>query len=318
MSPSQNNQNPPETVICISDIRKYFGAVKAVDGISFEIRRGEVFGFLGPNGAGKTTTINMICGLLPVTGGTVEFTDPTIQQAGVRNHIGICPQENVFWPKLTCREQLEFMAKMYDFPGNAARKRADNLLDMLGLTGKADTLAAKLSGGMKRRLALIHDPTVLVLDEPEAGLDPQSRLLARNFIKGLAREKTVILTTHNMDEADRLADQVAIIDHGKLLELDTPGNLKRSIGEGDLLDIVFDDSDNKVGQDAILNAIQPICESVKINADHLILKAPHLVGLLPQITAKLTELGVIAREVTLRENTLEDVFIHLTGRRLRS
>ena len=322
MSPSQNNQNPPETVIRISDIRKYFGAVKAVDGISLDIRHGEVFGFLGPNGAGKTTTINIICGLLPVTGGTVEFTDPTIQEAGVRNHIGICPQENIFWPKLTCREQLIFMAKMYNFPGNAARKRANNLLDMLGLTSKADTLAAKLSGGMKRRLniclALIHDPAVLVLDEPEAGLDPQSRLLVRNFIKGLAREKTVILTTHNMDEADRLADRVAIIDHGKLLKLDTPGNLKRSIGEGDLLDIVFDDSDNKVGPDTILKSIQPICESVKINEDHLILKAPHLVGLLPQITAKLTELGVTAREVTLRENTLEDVFIHLTGRRLRS
>ncbi|MCP4712541.1 MAG: multidrug ABC transporter ATP-binding protein, partial [Planctomycetes bacterium] len=124
--------------------------------------------------------------------------------------------------------------------------------------------------------------------------------------------------THNMDEADRLADRVAIIDHGKLLKLDTPGNLKRSIGEGDLLDIVFDDSDNKVGPDAILNAIQPICESVKITTDHLLLRAPHLVGLMPRITAKLTELGVMAREVTLRENTLEDVFIHLTGRRLRS
>ena len=322
MNLSQNNPNPPETVIRISDLRKHFGVVKAVDGISLDIKHGEVFGFLGPNGAGKTTTINMICGLLPASGGTVEFTDPQIRLDGVKNHLGVCPQENIFWPKLTCREQLVFMAEMYGFLGNDSRKRANHLLEMLGLIGKADTLAAKLSGGMKRRLnislALIHDPAVLVLDEPEAGLDPQSRLLVRNFIIGLAREKTVILTTHNMDEADRLADRVAIIDHGKLLKLDTPGNLKRSIGEGDLLEIVFDDSDNKVGPDAILNAIQPICESAKINADRLILKAPHLVGLLPQITAKLTELGITAREITLRENTLEDVFIHLTGRTLRS
>ncbi|MFH1852333.1 MAG: ABC transporter ATP-binding protein [Candidatus Neomarinimicrobiota bacterium] len=305
-------------MIRITNLRKHFGDVQAVNGISLDIRRGEVFGFLGPNGAGKTTTIRMICGLLPASGGTVEFTDPLLKREGIKNHLGICPQENIFWPKLTCREQLVFMAEMYGSTARLARERADRLLEMLGLTGKAKALAANLSGGMKRRLnialALVHDPQVLALDEPEAGLDPQSRLLVRNFIKGLAREKTVILTTHNMDEADRLADRVAIIDQGQLLKLDTPTNLKRSIGEGDLLEIAVDQAADEV---AILAAIRPICQTVTCRDGRLILRAPHLVGLLPEITARLAGLGVPAREITLRENTLEDVFIHLTGRTLR-
>lgn len=322
MSPALNNQNPSETVISITDLRKNFGAVQAVDGISFDIFRGEVFGFLGPNGAGKTTTIRMICGLLPANGGKVEFTDPQIRRDGVKNHLGICPQENIFWPKLTCREQLVFMAEMYGFNGQEARRQSKYLLELMGLMAKASTLASKLSGGMKRRLniclALVHDPDILVLDEPEAGLDPQSRLLVRSLIKDLAHKKTVILTTHNMDEADRVADRVAIIDHGKLLKLDTPENLKQAVGEGDMLEIAVELPKGSVDEQTIVAAVRPLCESAAYNNDVLILKAPHLLGLLPKITATLSKLGVVIKEITLRENTLEDVFIHLTGRTLRS
>lgn len=321
MSPALNNQNPSETVISITDLRKNFGAVQAVDGISFDIFRGEVFGFLGPNGAGKTTTIRMICGLLPANGGKVEFTDPQIRRDGVKNHLGICPQENIFWPKLTCREQLVFMAEMYGFNGQEARRQSKYLLELMGLMAKASTLASKLSGGMKRRLniclALVHDPDILVLDEPEAGLDPQSRLLVRSLIKDLAHKKTVILTTHNMDEADRVADRVAIIDHGKLLKLDTPENLKQAVGEGDMLEIAVELPKGSVDEQTIVAAVRPLCESAAYNNDVLILKAPHLLGLLPKITATLSKLGVVIKEITLRENTLEDVFIHLTGRTLR-
>ena len=322
MSPALNNQNPPEKVITITDLRKNFGDVQAVDGISFDIFRGEVFGFLGPNGAGKTTTIRMICGLLPANDGKVEFTNPQIRRDGVKNHLGICPQENIFWPKLTCSEQLVFMAEMYGFNSQEARRQSKYLLELMGLMAKANTLASKLSGGMKRRLniclALVHDPEILVLDEPEAGLDPQSRLLVRSLIKDLARKKTVILTTHNMDEADRLADRVAIIDHGKLLKLDTPENLKQSVGEGDLLEITVELPKDGADEQTIVAAVRPLCESAAYNNDVLILKAPHLVGLLPEITATLSKLGVVTKEITLRENTLEDVFIHLTGRTLRS
>ncbi len=322
MSPSQNKPNQPETVITITDLRKNFGDLQAVGGIDFNIFRGEVFGFLGPNGAGKTTTIRMICGLLPVSGGSIEFTDPDIRRYGIKNHLGICPQENIFWPKLTCREQLVFIANMYGFNGPKARQQSMYLLELMGLVSKADTLASKLSGGMKRRLniclALVHDPEILVLDEPEAGLDPQSRLLVRSFIKDLARKKTVILTTHNMDEADRLADRVAIIDHGKLLKLDTPENLKQAIGEGDMLEITIEKPKGGADEQTIVEAVRPLCESAVCNNDVLILRAPRLVGILPEITAMLSKLDVVTKEITLRENTLEDVFIHLTGRKLRS
>ncbi len=321
MGSSGNSQLSAKSVISISNLYKNFGDIKAVDGVSIDIQQGEVFGFLGPNGAGKTTTINMICGLLPPSSGSVLFSDPTLQNSTLSGHLGISPQENIFWPRLTCREQLVFMAEMYSFSRKNARKRADDLLEKLGLTAKANQQAEKLSGGMKRRLniclALIHDPAILVLDEPEAGLDPQSRLLVREFIKSLAGKKTVIITTHNMDEADRLADRVAIIDYGKLLKLDSPRNLKRSIGDGDLLEIAVELPDS-VRINEVLSAVRPLCNSVNYDSRNLIIRAPHLVGLLPELTGLLTGYGIKYREINLRENTLEDVFIHLTGRKLRA
>ena len=224
------------TVINISHLTKRFGDLVAVDNLDLRIFQGEVFGFLGPNGAGKTTTINMICGLSKPSGGEIIFQNFLNQtHSNIRSQIGICPQENIFWPKLTCREQLHFMARMYNLSTSLSKKRTTELLEMMGLEEKSNVLADKLSGGMKRRLnicmALIHDPEILVLDEPEAGLDPQSRILVRDFIKSLKPDKTIILTTHNMDEADRLSDRVAIIDHGKLLSLNTSSWLKKSIGE---------------------------------------------------------------------------------------
>jgi len=173
---------------------------------------------------------------------------------------------------------------------------------------------------MKRRLniclALIHNPEILILDEPEAGLDPQSRILVRDFIKDFGKEKTIILTTHNMDEADRLADRVAIIDHGKLLLTDTPQNLKKSVGEGDILELVLDKSN--------VNAINKFAENiallsmnVKINDESVLIKHPNIIGQLPAIKNSAETNGLIISEIKLRENTLEDVFIHLTGRNLR-
>jgi ABC-2 type transport system ATP-binding protein len=308
-------------VIKLSDLTRKYGNLTAVDGLSLEIQQGEIFGFLGPNGAGKTTTINMICGLLPPTEGEIIFWGNNIKNDNnIKTHIGICPQENIFWHKLTCLEQMIFMAEMYGMPRKSAKSRSGKLLKLMGLKEKSKVLASKLSGGMKRRLniclALIHDPEILVFDESEAGLDPQSRILVRDFIKSLAKEKTVILTTHNMDEADRLADRVAIIDHGKLLLLDTPANLKRSIGEGDILEIVLDADETKK-LTSVVDSISKICDKVNISGNTMIIKSRNLIELVSEITIKIKEHGFKINKITLRENTLEDVFIHLTGRKLR-
>jgi len=308
-------------VIKISNLKKNFGDLTAVDGLSFNIYKGEVFGFLGPNGAGKTTSINMICGLSkPTEGEIVIFGNKIKNKNDTKTHIGICPQENIYWPKLTCLEQLIFMSEMYGISGKSARNRSKELIELMGLEEKSNVLASKLSGGIKRRLniclALIHNPEILVLDEPEAGLDPQSRILVRNYIKTLAKEKTIILTTHNMDEADRLADRVAIIDHGKLLLLDTPDNLKKSIGEGDILEVDID-ADEVKNLNKVVDSLLKICDKVNISGSAMIIKSKNLIELVSEITNKIKEQGFKIKEITMRENTLEDVFIHLTGRKLR-
>ena len=245
-------------------LTKSYGSLVAVADLNLEVYEGEVFGLLGPNGAGKTTSINMMCGLLKPDSGEVIIRDRRIHQdAQMRHRVGVCPQNIVLWSTLTCIEQLVFMGEMYDIPRRIARQRGVVLLETMGLSDKRDKLAKTLSGGMQRRLnlimALVHDPDILVLDEPEAGLDPQSRVLVREYIQSLARVKTVILTTHNIDEADRVADRIAIIDHGKLLTIDTPEALKSQVGAGDVLEIELDGAQ---AIDTALAAITPIAPNV--------------------------------------------------------
>jgi ABC-2 type transport system ATP-binding protein len=235
----------PDVVLQAEGLTKRYGELVAVNNLSLDIYEGEVFGFLGPNGAGKTTSISMMCGLLKPDAGRVLVHGQPIAggAASVRTRVGMCPQEIVLWSHLTCIEQLQFIGEMYGVDAQQARHRGERLLDDLGLAEKRNKQARTLSGGLQRRLnlalALVHDPDIVALDEPEAGLDPQSRVAVRGYIKHLAQKKTVILTTHNMDEADRLADRVAIIDHGELLVLDTPQALKRSVGAGDVLEIAL-------------------------------------------------------------------------------
>jgi ABC-2 type transport system ATP-binding protein len=305
-------------MIKVENLIKRFGDLSAVDGLNFEVRKNEIFGLLGPNGAGKTTTINLICGLLEPTAGRVIFED--FPGKNRKSMIGYCPQENIFYPKLTCREQMLFIGRMYGTPEKTLRSRVTELLDLLGLHDKIDTQAAKMSGGMKRRLniclAMIHDPDILVLDEPEAGLDPQSRIMVRNFFKSAGQEKTVILTTHNMDEADRMSDRVAIMDHGKLMLVDTPLNLKRTIGEGDVLEITFQNSEigntGKFTEETTTLGI-----NVRKGDGVVLLKHLNILELIPSIKGIAESNGLTIAEIRLRENTLEDVFIHLTGRNLR-
>jgi ABC-2 type transport system ATP-binding protein len=209
---------------------------------------------------------------------------------------------------------------MYDIPNSILRKRIEHLLNLLGLEDKRNTIANKLSGGMKRRLniclALINDPEIIILDEPEAGLDPQSRILVRNFIKSLAKNKTIILTTHNMDEADRLSNRVAIIDYGKLLLLDTPEKLKETIGVGDILEIRLNTNDKKL-IDKITVQLSKICKKVNTHNNTLFIQSENLVSLIPKLTGEVNKLKTSISKFVIRKNTLEDVFISLTGRGLR-
>jgi ABC-2 type transport system ATP-binding protein len=304
-------------------LTKRFGALTAVNDLSLDIEEGEVFGFLGPNGAGKTTSINMMCGLLKPDAGQVWVRGKPIFNGDdrIKAYVGVCPQNIVLWERLTCLEQLVFMAQMYGIEGKAAYKNAEKLLDDLDLAEKRNQLAKTLSGGMQRRLnvamALVHDPQIVVLDEPEAGLDPQSRVNVREYIQTLARKKTVILTTHNMDETERLADRVAIIDHGQLLVMDSPENLKRSLGEGDLLEIRVAESvkDTQVAAAALDGLVSEV--SLENSSHTLRLRALNAVGNLAAILETLHAAGVEPGEVSIRANSLEDVFIQLTGRRLR-
>jgi ABC-2 type transport system ATP-binding protein len=309
----------PNIILQTERLTKRYGSLLAVQDLTLQVNEGEVFGFLGPNGAGKTTSINMMCGLLkPDSGQVLIHGQPIHDHNGdIRTRVGACPQNIVLWNTLTCLEQLEFIGEMYDVPRQAARQRGEALLATMGLADKRDKLARTLSGGMQRRLnlimALVHDPDILVLDEPEAGLDPQSRVLVREYIKSLARRKTIILTTHNMDEADRMADRVAIVDHGKLLVVDTPEALKRTVGEGDVLEIEV----NGATAERAVAAMASIVPEVSTTNHTLVIRARGIVEMLPAILDALRGADVRPGEVRLRANTLEDVFISLTGRRLR-
>jgi ABC-2 type transport system ATP-binding protein len=307
------------TALQAQSLTKRYGEVTAVNDLSLEVYEGEVFGLLGPNGAGKTTSISMICGLLKPDAGQVTIHGKAIANgdASIRARVGVCPQNIVLWGQLTCLEQMQFIGEMYGLRGKTARERSQKLLRDLDLSEKRDKLARTLSGGMQRRLnlalALVHDPEILVLDEPEAGLDPQSRVLVREYVKSLARQKTILLTTHNMDEAERMADRVAIIDHGKLLTVDTPQDLKHTVGEGDVLEV-----DLECGSlEAARAALHPIVPQTSTTDHTLVIRARGVVEQLPAILEALHAVNAQPGEVRLRANSLEDVFLSLTGRRLR-
>jgi len=317
----------PTIVLKAENLTRRFGALTAVQNLSLEVYQGEIFGLLGPNGAGKTTSISMICGLLKPDGGRVLIQGKEVHngETAVRIRVGVCPQNIIIWGQLTCLEQLVFIGEMYGLPGKDCRLRGLRLLEELGLAEKQNALGRTLSGGMQRRLnlalALVHDPEILVLDEPEAGLDPQSRVLVREFVKSLAHRKTVILTTHNMDEAERLADRVAIIDHGSLLVVDTPTALKSSVGEGDVLEIELPPSQAELALRAVQAAGHAALAGqgvqTSVSSQTLVIRARAAASLLPGVLEALQSAGVQPGEVRLRANTLEDVFISLTGRRLR-
>jgi len=236
--------SPGDVAVELQEVSKHFGAVVAVDKLSLTIRRGEVFGLLGPNGAGKTTTVRMICGLLRPTSGRITVLGYEMPREALkaRRHIGLLPQESDIYEMLTGRENLEYFARLYGLEGEELSRRVQEVLELVGLARRADDRAGEYSGGMKRRLmvarAIVHDPDLVILDEPTMGLDVFAVRRIRSLIRKLAEGgRTVILTTNDLEDAERTCDRVAIIDHGRLLALGTIRELEERFQEKGLEEV---------------------------------------------------------------------------------
>jgi ABC-2 type transport system ATP-binding protein len=305
----------------IVKLRKVFGSgTVAVDGIDLEVRSGEIFGLLGPNGAGKTTTIRMLATMTRPTSGLARVCgiDVSHDPDGVRRCIGIVFQDPALDDQLTGKENLDFHARMYGMPKTDRKERIKDVLKIVELEDRANDMVEKYSGGMKRRLeiarGLMHRPKVLFLDEPTIGLDAQTRRVIWNHIARLNKEYkiTIILTTHYMEEADVLCDRVAIVDHGKVLALDTPAKLKSSMG-GDVITLKVDDSEKMAGLVRSLKGAR----NVKLH-DHSVSVAMANAGTkIPEIFRLAEKINVNIESVDLHKPTLEDVFIKFTGKAIR-
>jgi ABC-2 type transport system ATP-binding protein len=302
-------------VIVLEDLHKHFKDVKAVDGISFEICEGEIFGLLGPNGAGKTTTISMLCTLLKPTAGQAFVCGYDIRKEKdeVRKSIGIVFQDPSLDDQLTGYENLDFHGRLYSIPKSERAAKIEELLALVELSDKKNILVENYSGGMKRRLeiarGLMHRPKVLFLDEPTLGLDPQTRRHIWNYVKDLNKtaEVTIILTTHYMDEADILCDRVAIIDKGKICATDTPANLKKVIG-GDIISIKTGD-DFSLEEEWVRN-VSKLDGTIQLTVHEAETKVPLLMRLAQKQ-------GVDVSSITIHNPTLEDVFLYYTGSTIR-
>jgi ABC-2 type transport system ATP-binding protein len=307
--------------IRVENLVKTFDGFTAVDGISFSVAEGELFGLLGPNGAGKTTTINMLATLLRPSSGraVVAGFDAAADRDDVRRSIGIVFQEPALDGKLTGRENLEFHTMMYGIGKDERRRRIGEVLALVELADKADTLVEKYSGGMKRRLeiarGLTHRPKVLFLDEPTLGLDAQTRRHIWEYIRKLNREAgvTIILTTHYMEEADHLCGRVAIMDHGKFVAQDTPARLKDTLG-GDVVSLEIEGEApaflDELGRQDWIKRSRSHDGVLSLTMDKGERRIPELVMLA-------REKGVSVQCVNLRKPSLEDVFLHFTGRTIR-
>jgi len=302
------------SIIEIKTLTKTFGKIQAVRGIDLNIGKGEIFGLLGPNGAGKTTTIGMLCTIIRPTSGSATLAgfDIVKNPAEVRRQVGIVFQDPTLDTVLTGHENLELHARLYGVPAALREKRITEMLELVDLQGRSKDITRTYSGGMRRRLelarGLLHKPAVLFLDEPTLGLDPQTRARTWDYIKKMAQKEqtTVVLTTHYMEEAQLVCDRVGIIDHGQIMALDAPDNLKESMG-GDLVVIR--------AKEPPLQKIQtlPYVKDVKLNdgAVEITMKDAHLH--LPELLSIIPHVECVETRVP----TLNDVFIKLTGRDIR-
>jgi len=313
--------------IDIKDLKKYFKEVKAVDGVSLKIKKGELFSILGPNGAGKTTLVRMLTTVLTPTAGDANVNGNSILTGKneIVKKIGVCPQDITIYEVLRAEENVEFMAVMHGMSREEAKEKSRKLLEEFGIAGRKDW-SKHFSGGMQRRLnlamALIFEPEILFLDEPTAGLDPQARRLVWDFIRDLKnKDITIILMTHDMVEADVLSDRVAIIDHGKIIAEGTPTELKEKYGSDNALEISFLKQVDLELVNSNIQNIPFVANSSEITHKERKTLIISFQGGLKNLV-KLLQQGIIdnideVENMKFRQNSLEDVFLNLTGRRLR-
>ena len=302
-------------MIEVQNLRKKYEKIVAVDDVSFKVDKGQTFGLLGPNGAGKTTIIKLICGAIKPDGGAVSLNgknDPTLTD--VRLSLGVVPQVLAIYEELSAEDNLRFWARMYELNHQKLNKRISECLEIAGLSQRRKEKVSKYSGGMKRRLnmvcSLLHEPSILLLDEPTVGVDPQSRNLIFDTIEEIKKQdKTIIYTTHYTEEAQRLCDKVAILDHGKILDIDNVDNLIKKHGGPSHIEAELEEKSANV--EKIKMHVDD--EDIRIEENVIRFKTNQPMESL----AKLNRSNVRFRSLKVQTANLEDVFLNLTGRRLR-
>ena len=322
LRPTVSPPNAPKAIEVDHIVKKY-GDFTAVNDVTFDVKEEEIFGLLGPNGAGKSTLIRMMTTLIPITAGKARIAghDVAKDPDDARRAIGVIPQALTSDIDLTVEENLSIYAKLYDVPAKDRKRNIDELLELVDLTKWRGAQTKTLSGGMRRRLeiarGLVHNPRIFFLDEPTTGLDPVSRVAVWEMLTNIKskRQLTILITTHYMDEADRLCDRIAIVDHGKLVALDTPAALKASVPGSNVIEAQFErppaDWEQKLHGLAEVTSVQPEGAGM----------FRVLTGNGSRTTTELVELavqaGVPVKTLSVQNTTLDDVFVHYTGRQLR-
>ena len=308
-------------MVRVNRLRKEYGDLAAVEEISFEAEPGRIFGLLGPNGAGKSTTIGCMSGLLKPTAGTCHIMGHDVVQdpMAAKKQLGVVPQELALYEDLSAAENLSFWGGAYGLRGSSLKRRVGELLELIGLQDRAREAVKKYSGGMKRRLnfacGIVHQPKVLLLDEPTVGVDPQSRVRLLDLVREQAASGTCVLyTTHYMEEAETLCDQLAIVDHGNLIASGSLAELQAILGEKDLLRLSGQFPDGEIA--VALHAMEGL-EIVQAEEEMLTLAMRNASEMLPAVFSTLEKAGAIIRETTVTRPSLETLFIKLTGKELR-